>query len=42
VLNGWKPEVSVHYRMVEGGTHDETAWAARVGDMLTFLFPCGR
>jgi predicted alpha/beta superfamily hydrolase len=39
VTNGWKPEVNVHYQMVEGGTHDESAWAARVGDMLRFLFP---
>lgn len=39
VRNGWTPEVSVEYRMVEGGTHDEAAWAARVGDMLRFLFP---
>jgi predicted alpha/beta superfamily hydrolase len=39
VVNGWKPGVTVQYRMVEGGTHDEAAWAARVGDMLRFLFP---
>jgi predicted alpha/beta superfamily hydrolase len=37
--NGWKPEVNLHYQMVPGGTHDEAAWAARVGDMLKFLFP---
>jgi predicted alpha/beta superfamily hydrolase len=36
---GWKPEVNLHYQMVAGGTHDEAAWAARVGDMLKFLFP---
>jgi len=36
---GWKPEVNIHYQMVAGGTHDEAAWAARVGDMLRFLFP---
>jgi enterochelin esterase-like enzyme len=39
VVNGWKPEVNLHYQMVHGGTHDEAAWAARVGDMLRFLFP---
>jgi len=39
VTNGWKPEVNIHYQMVAGGTHDEAAWAARVGDMLRFLFP---
>jgi enterochelin esterase-like enzyme len=39
LVNGWKAEFNVHYRMVEGGTHDEAAWAARVGDMLRFLFP---
>jgi predicted alpha/beta superfamily hydrolase len=37
--NGWKPEVNVHYQLAPGGTHDEAAWAARVGDMLRFLFP---
>lgn len=39
VVCGWMPEVDLHYQMVEGGTHDESAWAARVGDMLRFLFP---
>ena len=37
--NGWKPEVNIHYQLAIGGTHDEAAWAARVGDMLRFLFP---
>jgi predicted alpha/beta superfamily hydrolase len=36
---GWKPEVNIHYQLAPGGTHDEAAWAARVGDMLRFLFP---
>jgi predicted alpha/beta superfamily hydrolase len=35
---GWKPEVNIHYKLAAGGTHDEAAWAARVGDMLRFLF----
>jgi predicted alpha/beta superfamily hydrolase len=37
--NGWKPDVNIHYQLAIGGTHDEAAWAARVGDMLRFLFP---
>ena len=37
--NGWKPGVNIHYQLAIGGTHDEAAWAARVGDMLRFLFP---
>jgi len=37
--NGWQPEANLHYQMVSGATHDEAAWAARVGDMLKFLFP---
>ena len=37
--NGWKAEVNIHYQLAVGGTHDEAAWAARVGDMLRFLFP---
>ena len=39
VTNGWVPEVNLHYQTVVGGTHDESAWAARVGDMLRYLFP---
>jgi predicted alpha/beta superfamily hydrolase len=37
--NGWKPEINIHYQLAVGATHDEAAWAARVGDMLRFLFP---
>ena len=37
--NGWQPDVNIHYQLAVGGTHDEAAWAARVGDMLRFLFP---
>jgi enterochelin esterase-like enzyme len=36
---GWKPERDLHYERVAGGTHDEAAWAQRVGPMLRFLFP---
>ncbi len=36
---GWKAEESIHYERVFGGTHDEAAWALRMGPMLQFLFP---
>jgi predicted alpha/beta superfamily hydrolase len=36
---GWQPEINLHYERVNGGTHDEAAWAARVRPMLTWLFP---
>ena len=31
----------LHYAEYEGATHSETAWAERVGPMLTWLFPAG-
>jgi predicted alpha/beta superfamily hydrolase len=37
--NGWRPEIDFHYERIAGGTHDEAAWAKRVGPMLQFLFP---
>jgi len=37
--NGWKPGETLHFEKVEGGTHDEASWAARVRTMLKFLFP---
>jgi enterochelin esterase-like enzyme len=37
--NGWKPGDTMHFEMVQGGTHDETSWATRVRPMLKFLFP---
>jgi predicted alpha/beta superfamily hydrolase len=37
--NGWKPEETLHFERVEGGTHDEASWATRVRPMLRFLFP---
>lgn len=40
--SGWLPERELHYERVPGGTHDEAAWALRVGPMLRFLFPPGR
>ena len=39
---GWVPERDLHYERVPGGTHDEAAWAQRVGPMLHFLFPAGK
>jgi predicted alpha/beta superfamily hydrolase len=37
--SGWRLERDLHYERVAGGTHDEAAWAQRVGPMLRFLFP---
>jgi predicted alpha/beta superfamily hydrolase len=37
--NGWRPDETLHFERVEGGTHDEASWAARVRPMLKFLFP---
>jgi len=36
---GWKPGVDLGYCEAPGAQHNEAAWAARVGPMLTFLFP---
>jgi len=40
-VNGWKPGETLHFERVQGGTHDEASWAARVRPMLKFLFPAG-
>lgn len=37
--NGWRRDIDLRYERVVGGTHDEAAWAERVGPMLRFLFP---
>jgi predicted alpha/beta superfamily hydrolase len=39
VRQGWRPGIDLAYTKVEGGTHDETAWAERFDDVLRFLFP---
>ncbi len=39
---GWNPEDEVTYQRVPEGAHNEDAWAARFGDILTFLFPANR
>jgi predicted alpha/beta superfamily hydrolase len=36
---GWQPEKDLHYERVEGGEHNEAAWANRTGAVLQFLFP---
>lgn len=37
--NGWREGVDLQYREVDGAQHTERAWAARVPQMLRFLFP---
>jgi len=39
VHQGWRPGVDLQYFEDEGGGHNESAWAARVGPALRFLFP---
>jgi enterochelin esterase-like enzyme len=39
---GWRLETDLHYERVEGGGHNEAAWARRVGPFLQFLFPAGQ
>jgi len=34
-----EPGVDLGYYEAPGAQHNEAAWAARVGPMLTFLFP---
>ena len=36
---GYVEGVDLHYAEFEGATHSETAWAARVGPILKWLFP---
>ena len=38
-LRGWQTGVNLKYTRVEGGVHDEDAWANRFGEMLEWLFP---
>jgi enterochelin esterase-like enzyme len=37
--NGWQLGRDLHYECIEGGEHNEAAWAQRVGPFLQFLFP---
>lgn len=39
VAKGWKEGEDLRYLEVKDATHSETAWAARVEEMLRFLFP---
>lgn len=36
---GYKLGVDLYYKEVEGATHDEVSWAARIADVLATLFP---
>ena len=36
---GWQEGTTLHYARAEGALHEESAWAARFGDVLRFLFP---
>jgi hypothetical protein len=36
---GWRLGADLAFLKVVGGVHDEEAWAARFGRVLTFLFP---
>ena len=35
---GWQPDVTLRYWEVEGAGHNESAWAARFGSVLQWLF----
>jgi predicted alpha/beta superfamily hydrolase len=39
IRRGWKPGKDLNYFEAEGAEHNESAWAARVESILTFLFP---
>jgi predicted alpha/beta superfamily hydrolase len=39
---GWRHVHDLHYEEIEGGQHNEAAWAQRVGPFLRFLFPPDR
>lgn len=36
---GWQPGVDLQFERIEGGEHNEAAWAQRIGGVLEFLFP---
>lgn len=37
--HGWREGVDLHFERVQGGAHNEAAWAERVGPLLRFLYP---
>ncbi|MFN2444819.1 MAG: alpha/beta hydrolase [Vicinamibacterales bacterium] len=39
IAAGWRDGGDLAYREYEGARHSEQAWAARVGDVLAWLFP---
>lgn len=39
VAKGWVPEHDLRYVEAEGAQHNEQSWAARVGEVLKFLYP---
>jgi predicted alpha/beta superfamily hydrolase len=39
VKKGWREGQDLHYERVEGGEHNESAWAGRIGRVLEFLYP---
>ena len=39
VSRGWRQGADLHFERVEGGEHNEAAWARRVGPCLRFLYP---
>jgi predicted alpha/beta superfamily hydrolase len=42
IEKGWCPSVDLEYFEAKGAGHNETAWGARVGDTLRFLYPPSR
>jgi predicted alpha/beta superfamily hydrolase len=38
---GWQDGRDLHYEEIQGGQHNESAWAQRVAPFLQFLFPAG-
>jgi predicted alpha/beta superfamily hydrolase len=41
VGRGWREGHDLRYQEIEGGQHNEAAWAQRVDPFLRFLFPAG-
>lgn len=38
---GWQEGTTIRFEEIQGGQHNEAAWAQRVGPFLQFLFPAG-
>jgi enterochelin esterase-like enzyme len=39
LARGWRDQVDLRYLEVEGAGHHESAWAARIGEVLRWLWP---